>query len=311
MPWLPIANTVPQYHVGGEPAAGYVLKFYEDGTTTNTVMATDDTGGTTLNDVVLDSQGYPSNSGIFIPHIDQEYKLALYPTQAAADADTGAVWTIDSLSAPIIAGANTDINAKVSSNDTTTGYLNGKLTAGDGISLTEGSDGANETLAIATTAKLTLGTEQATTSGTEIDFTSIPSWVQKITLLWEGVSLSGTATFHLQIGDSGGIETSGYTGGGQRLEFVGATVTNVSAGGGAAIAFGEGNASYVYHGAINLYLKDATNNTWVVDGRLVNGNVIWWLDGYKSLSDTLDRVRITTSNGTDTFDAGSMNIQYS
>jgi len=51
-----------------------------------------------------------------------------------------------------VGGTDTDEKAKVSANDTTAGYLNGKLTAGTGITLTEGSDGGNETLAIAATA---------------------------------------------------------------------------------------------------------------------------------------------------------------
>jgi hypothetical protein len=150
MAWLPIAQTVPQYVDGnGDPYSGAVLKFYEDGTTTNTNMATDDTGGTTLADVVLDANGYPSNGGsVFIPHIDQKYKLALYPTEAAADADTGAIWTIDNLTAPVISASGTDELSKVSSNDTTAGYLNGKLIVGTNTVFTENSDGGNETLTI-------------------------------------------------------------------------------------------------------------------------------------------------------------------
>src|SRR5574341_1141008 len=59
---------------------------------------------------------------------------------------------------------------------------------------------------------LTLGTEQVSTSGTSIDFTSIPAWVQKITIEFVGVSTNGTADMLIQIGDSGGIETTGYGG---------------------------------------------------------------------------------------------------
>jgi len=45
-----------------------------------------------------------------------------------------------------------DEKAKVSANDTTAGYLNGKLVAGTGITLTENNDGGNETLTIANSA---------------------------------------------------------------------------------------------------------------------------------------------------------------
>ena len=97
--WNPIANTVPQYEIStGVPASGYVLKFYAAGTTTNISVATDSTGGTTVADVDLNSNGYPEVSGsIIIPHVDQDYKISLFPTQAAADSNTGAVWTIDNI----------------------------------------------------------------------------------------------------------------------------------------------------------------------------------------------------------------------
>ncbi len=100
MAWFPISQTVPQYEdLNGNPASGYVLKFYSNGTTTNINLATDNTGGTQVSDVVLNSLGYPEvSSTIIIPHLAEEYKIALYATQAAADSDTGAVWTIDNIS---------------------------------------------------------------------------------------------------------------------------------------------------------------------------------------------------------------------
>lgn len=80
---------------------------------------------------------------------------------------------------PIVSstGVDTDEKAKVSSNDTTAGYLNGKLVAGSGISLTENNNGGNETLGIAVsnidasaitsgtiaTARLGTGTANSTT----------------------------------------------------------------------------------------------------------------------------------------------------
>jgi len=47
--------------------------------------------------------------------------------------------------------ADTDVKVLVSSNDSTAGFLNGKLVAGTGISFTEGNDGSNETLTITST----------------------------------------------------------------------------------------------------------------------------------------------------------------
>jgi hypothetical protein len=58
---------------------------------------------------------------------------------------------------------------------------------------------------------ITSGTAVASTSGTSIDFTSIPSWVKRITVMLNGVSTSGTSIPLIQLGDSGGIENTGYS----------------------------------------------------------------------------------------------------
>ena len=103
MAWSPISNTVPQYskNAGGAAAADYYLKFYADGTTTPINMATDSTGGTTLAKCQLDSLGYPTTDGstVFVPHIDQDYKLALYTNSTDADNNTlaSAAWVVDNL----------------------------------------------------------------------------------------------------------------------------------------------------------------------------------------------------------------------
>ena len=109
MAYTPISNTVPQYSAlaSGTSASGYYLKFYADGTTTPISMATDSTGGTLLAKCELDSLGYPTTDGtvVFIPHIDQTYKLALYTNATDADNNTlaSAAWVVDDL-APSDAG---------------------------------------------------------------------------------------------------------------------------------------------------------------------------------------------------------------
>lgn len=111
MTWTPIANTVPQYEdSNGDPYSGAVLKAYASGTTTPITMATSSSGVTTVGSIALNALGFPSVSGsVVIPHIDQAYKLALYPTQAAADANSGAIWTIDGM--PLGRGRATTIVA--------------------------------------------------------------------------------------------------------------------------------------------------------------------------------------------------------
>lgn len=99
MAWLPIAgNVIQRVDSAGDPAVGFVLKLYAAGTTTNIPLATDSTGGTTANDAVYDANGDITVSGNpIIPHIDQDYKLVIYPSQAAADSNSGAVLTIDNI----------------------------------------------------------------------------------------------------------------------------------------------------------------------------------------------------------------------
>jgi hypothetical protein len=155
---------------------------------------------------------------------------------------------------------------------------------------------------------LTSGTAVASTSGTSIDFTGIPSWAKKITVMLAGVSTSGTSIILIQLGDSGGIETSGYTGGGNYLPGAG-TVTLSTTG------FGlmglNPTASTFHDGFITLALQNSGTFTWVETGLLIRSDAnMTNTAGAKSLSATLDRIRLTTVNGTDTFDAGSVNILY-
>lgn len=163
-----------------------------------------------------------------------------------------------------------------------------------------------------TLAPLVSGTAVASTSGTSIDFTGIPSWVKRITVMFSGVSTSGTSVRQIQLGYSGGVETTGYTG---------SVATTNSAGAGNNAAFGgsgfalqnSGNtlAADTLYG--NLVFTNISGNIWVGTGILVASNApsTFYISGVKTVSGgTLDRIRITTVNGTDTFDAGSINILY-
>lgn len=124
MTWYPISHHPIQYeNSSGLPYSGAVLKAYEIGTTTVLPMATDATGATTASSFALNASGYPVTSGgsIIIPHIQQNYKLALYPTQAAADANSGAIWTIPSVT---IANAENEPFEEWFSGDGTTTVFN-------------------------------------------------------------------------------------------------------------------------------------------------------------------------------------------
>ena len=154
---------------------------------------------------------------------------------------------------------------------------------------------------------LVQGTAVASTSGTSIDFTGIPSWVKRITVMFQGVSTSGTSDWLIQLGDSGGIENTGYLGTGASIQ-AGTGETLYTAG----IGIRSGSAATVANGAVNIFQIISSSNTWVAQGVIGQSNSARMLliGSGKSLSDTLTQVRITTVNGTDTFDAGTINIQY-
>lgn len=152
----------------------------------------------------------------------------------------------------------------------------------------------------------TLDTAKASTSGTSIDFTGIPSWAKRITVMFNGVSTNGTSVMIVQIG-SGSFTTSGY-----------------SATGWGSAGVGVGNSGY------STGFPTTDSNDFASDARsgiatlVTLGSNIWAFNssvrrdsgkigcgvGSLTLSGTLDRIRITTVNGTDTFDAGTINIAY-
>ena len=153
---------------------------------------------------------------------------------------------------------------------------------------------------------ITSGTAVASTSGTSIDFTSIPSWVKRITVMFQGVSTNGTSLIQVQIGTSGGIQTTSYTSGAW-----GSNTTNSTSTTGLLIS-GQNGAGYFIDGISTLALHSSATGLWVFSS-VTSGSVSGTSavgGGAKTLSGTLDRVRITTVNGTDTFDAGSINILY-
>jgi hypothetical protein len=155
---------------------------------------------------------------------------------------------------------------------------------------------------------LTVGTSQATTSGTEIDFTGIPSWANRITLMFDGVSLSEATTMTILIGDSGGIESSGYISSGSRLS---ATAVSTFGSLGAFTFNGPANAGVGCNG--HFVLTRLTGNAWAASGVVGTGlstPIVCVTAGAKTLSATLDRVRITSTSGTATFDAGTINVMY-
>ena len=161
-----------------------------------------------------------------------------------------------------------------------------------------------------TLAPIVSGTA-VTASGTSVNFTDIPSWVKRITVMFSGVSTNGSSIPIVQIGDSGGVETSGYIGAITLFAVSTLATENINAAG-----FNISNSSHasgsVYNGNLIICLQDSSANKWTANGNFGQSDTTrqTLVGGTKSLSATLDRVRITTVNGTDTFDAGTINILY-
>ena len=147
---------------------------------------------------------------------------------------------------------------------------------------------------------ITSGTTVASTSGTSIDFTGIPSWVKRITVMLSGVSTNGTSNHLIRLGDSTGFQITGYI----SMSQYGTSSATDTTGLLVANSIGTAEAQVGF-----FVITTLGSNRWVLSGA-AHTNVQRIASGSVTLSGTLDRVRITTVNGTDTFDAGSINILY-
>ena len=152
----------------------------------------------------------------------------------------------------------------------------------------------------------TSATAVASTSGTSIDFTSIPSWVKRITVMFKNVSLNGGAEKLIQLGTSSGVITSGYQSG-SVIVYGTHSVIITSNANGFVIRSDQPSEEINGHYVFTLI----GSNGWVGSSIVENySDRCWFGAGRVDLAATLDRVRITSTNGTDTFDAGTLNILF-
>jgi hypothetical protein len=163
-------------------------------------------------------------------------------------------------------------------------------------------------LETAASAGFTLGTEQATTSGSSINFTSIPSGTTVIYVHIDGVSAGSEVDLTVQLRDSGGLETSGYNG--VNAEGRAGAWEQAQAEASSFIIANAVPAAQEVYGLVTLALGDSSNNVWFCSSVLGddNGTVrAHYQGGRKALSATLDGLSLVSSG---TFDAGSVNISY-
>jgi len=143
------------------------------------------------------------------------------------------------------------------------------------------------------------------TTNTSLDFTSIPSWVKRVTVMFNGVSTNGTSLLVVRLGTSGGVVSSGYNG---AASSVGSTVVTQQWASGFGLRGATTTAADIYEGHMLLSLIDSSD--WISSHTMAlsNAPVTLFGAGSVTLSDTLTQLRITTVGGTNTFDAGTINL---
>ena len=155
---------------------------------------------------------------------------------------------------------------------------------------------------------LTLGTP-VSVSGSGTTFTGIPLWAKRVRLMFVGASLSGSANILARLGDSGGVENTGYTG--QVVQINSApSVSAATFSSGFQLTIGT-DPAYAWEATIVFDLIDPSINRWVASGTVgttsdARVNIV---TGYKALSGPLDRIQIL-QNSADTFDSGQVNISW-
>lgn len=199
----------------------------------------------------------------------------------------------------------TEIDAPAVAGNNTLVFPGGNGTSGQVLS-TNGS-GA---LSWIDRTQTTLATSVASTSGTAIDFTSIPSWVKQIVVFFYNVSTNGTSPVMVQIG-SGSFVTSGYSMHASATD--GSAVGSSTNGSGFTTEPSPTSGSFVRFGTMTI--TTLGSNLWVATGMQgvsgsASGRVHYVGGAAPTLSGALDRVRVTTVNGTDSFDQGTLNIMY-
>ena len=186
---------------------------------------------------------------------------------------------------------------------------------GTQIASSSGSDVTLDNVALGSSvtglpAAVTLSAEQAT-SGTAFNFTGIPAGTKQIAVMFDDVSIDGSADFQIQIGDSGGLETTGYL-----SRYTNVMATAISAANSSTTAFNifndnHGSLDLEINGVLQLFLQESSSNTWIATWifSVPSYSNSHYGTGKKSLSGELDRVGLNGVGGA-AFNAGAVSIMY-
>ena len=281
------------FNIGSFTSGGYTRTTYT-GTASQTTFTASYTPGfiqVYLNGVLLDTSDYTASSG---------NAVVLNTGTAAGDTVDLIALNISGFTGSVtISGAPTSGQLTSWTGATSIQGIAAPTTAGNVVFTTDGTNWSS-------TQKIVRSTAVTLTTQTSVDFTSIPSWVKRITLTFQGMSLSGTSNFLIRLGTGGTPTTSGYVSGSSSI---GASVATITSSVGFAMQVGS-TAALSISGAVAF--TNLSSNIWTASGTGgyagTTGTIT--VGGHISLGGTLDMVRLTTVNGTDTIDAGSVNILY-
>jgi hypothetical protein len=226
-------------------------------------------------------------------------------TTCAADTKTDTLTLVGGTGVTITTNATTDTVTITGADATTSAKgivelaTNAEVQAGTSTSLAVTPAGMKA-------GQIVLGAS-ATASGKWVEFENIPPWAKRVTVIFSGVSTNGTSVPVARLGDSGGVEATGYSGTAGSHGNSSPAVSLYTTG----FAFaGSWGGAITVRGSATLVKVDGDTWAWsAIMGRNDSEGVLYG-GGTKTLSGTLDRIRITTVNGTDDFDAGTINISW-
>jgi len=294
--------TGPVYTGSAPPLGGATNPIIGSTGTANNYIQTYIYNTSNGNSASADFSAYPNNGNDASGWVDMGITSSTYNNSSYTT--TGANEGYLLMSAP--SGSGTTGNLVIATDSTGTSnaiqfYVGGFGQAKSAYKFAIESTGAH--------GQVVSGTSQATTSGTTASFTGIPSWAKRVTLMMNGVITNGTSPILLQVG-SGSTTSSGYSSYGIAAYASGNSSTTSTAG---FLLNSTANQAptTAYYGNIQLALL--TSNTWVCNYSLginAGGATASGGGGSIALSGALDRVILTTVTGTQTFTAGSINIQY-